>query len=169
MGFESFLVRLSGGNASFSQIETTLQQLEHVVPQDQSLSQEGESHYRFDDGNHIIEIEILDRPSSISCRFTLCHPKSIDRCFLNLVKVLIQRLSLQAEMCDAHDPNRSHIYGPDEFGEFEQATLRCIDCERRLWISMMGPDTAAATTAQAFERFILPRCEPVVNSNRSAS
>jgi hypothetical protein len=167
MGFESFLVQLTDGKKSFPEVDEMFRRLEYVVPDDHYASTERVSYFRFDDGNHVIEFEIRRDPFCISCRFTLCHPPSVDRRFLDIVKLLMQRLGVKATMSDPDEPHRSRQFDFADFATFEPLALRCIDREPRMWIAMMGNETAAATHAQAFERFIMPRVEAVSSSSSS--
>jgi hypothetical protein len=167
MGFESFLVRLTDGNTSFPDVEEMFCHLDCVVPDNHYPSTESVSYFRFDDGNHVIEFEIRKEPFCISCRFALCHPSSVDHRFLEMIKLLMQRLGVKASIYDPDDPHRTRQFDIGEFAAFESLTLRCIDRERHMWIAMVGNETAAVTNAQAFERFILPHAVPISSSSSS--
>ena len=42
-----------------------------------------------------IELELTPEPLAISCRFTLCHPPSVDDAFLNVLRHLMRRLGMR--------------------------------------------------------------------------
>jgi len=98
----------------------------------------------------------------VSCRFTLCHPESIDSVFLALVGELMSRLGMEARICDDVLPHHTQGFSIVKFSELSNVASRSISARRSEWVENFGPAQACATTAEAFERFILPRCVPVV-------
>src|ERR1700722_236941 len=100
MGFESFRVDLREGTVSYAEAEEMIRQHPHVRPDRDAVPLQGSTCYVMDDGAHAIELELMDAPVHMSCRFTLCHPPSVDAAFLDLVRQLMDRLGLKANICD---------------------------------------------------------------------
>src|ERR1700724_1889073 len=107
MGFESFRVELRGGPATYGEADEVIRQLLHVKPYMESFPMQGSTYYLIDDGQHVIELELMDSPVHISCRFTLCHPPSVDSAFLGLLRELMLRLGMEAKICDDVQPAHS--------------------------------------------------------------
>src|SRR5262245_31632797 len=100
MGFESFRVELRGGSATYRQADETVRKLPHAQTDDQPVPIPGSTFYVIADGQHAIEVELLDSPVRLSCRFTLCHPPSVDSFFLGVVQELLARLGMEVKICD---------------------------------------------------------------------
>jgi hypothetical protein len=161
MGLESFRVELRGGQATYPEVEEAIRALPHVRPDPQAVLTPGSACYVVDDGRHVIEVELLGPPVRLSCRFTLCHPPSIDPAFLGFVRELMARLGMEARVCDDVPPEQAHPFSVACYEEFAALALRCIAARRAEWREAFGADQAAATTREAHERFILPHCQPV--------
>ena len=161
MGFESFRVELRGGQDTYSKVNETILQHLHVKFDEQSPPLTGAAFYVVDDGRHVIEVEIKDAPVRISCRFTLCHPTSVDSVFLELVRELMLRLEMEVWICDDVQPEDAHSFALADYAEFSSAALRSIGARRAEWITAFGAEQMPATTNEVHERIILPRCRPV--------
>ena len=61
---------------------------------------------------------------------------------------------------DIHLVARTSLFARTSLEEFSAITLRSIAARRAEWILFGGTETFGATTAEAYERFILPRCQP---------
>lgn len=162
MGLESFRVELRGEKANYPDAKETIQKQPHVQLDEQPAEMKGSTYYIIDDGQHILEIELKDAPVRISCRFTLCHPPSIDAVFLKRVRELMLRLGMDVWICDDVRPEDAHPFSLSRYAEFSSAALRSIAARRMEWITAFGAEQMAATTNQVYERFILPRCQSVV-------
>ncbi len=162
MGFETFRIKLHGGTATFAQAVAAVRELPHVLPDHESIQVPGSAYYFVDDGSHIIEIEVAAAPVRVSCRFTLCHPPSIDAAFLSLVQVLQNRLRMDAKICDDVRPEHAGDYSAWRFAEFATASLEYQSARRAEWIAQFGPTQLAAKTSEVYTKMILPKCEPVV-------
>jgi hypothetical protein len=68
---------------------------------------------------------------------------------------------MNVRICDDVEPEHEHPFSLDEFAEFSAITVRCIAARRAEWIGFWGTEMLAATTPEAYERIILPRCKPV--------
>jgi hypothetical protein len=163
MGFQSFRVELNGGSATHEQANAMIRALCHVKPDDGLIRRKEYAYYLLDDGRHKIEMQLVDDPVRLSCRFTLCHPPSVDSAFLSLIRELMERLGMDVRICDDVEPEHEHPFSIDEFTQFSAITMRCIAARRAEWIGFWGAETLAATTTEAHQRIILPRCEPVVS------
>jgi hypothetical protein len=161
MGFESFRVELRGGRASLHEAETAIRQVPFSRPDNESLPTAGSTHYVIDDSRHVIEIELRDAPVRVSCRFTLCHPLSIDEAFLGVIHDLMTRLQMQASICDDVRPEHSRPFSLDEFAEFATATSGYATVRRKEWVAAFGDKPMAASTSEVHQRIILPQCTPV--------
>jgi hypothetical protein len=160
MGFEAFRVELRGGPAGCRDVDEAVRKLPHIKPDLHSLLTEGSNYYVFGDGQHIIELEVMDRPVRLSCRFTLCHPSSIDPVFLGLVKELMLQLGMDVKICDDVRPEHARPFGLDEFAEFSKIIAPYVAARRAEWHTAFGAETLAATTNEVHERIIIPQCAP---------
>lgn len=161
MGFESFRVELRPRHATFTEAVATVGRLPHARPDTDVLATAGSSYYTVEDGRHVVEIEVAPSPVRVSCRFTLCHPPTVDTAFLGLVRELARRLGgaeLTGEGVTDHPGGESP--------EFAATLSAQIAARRSEWDAMFGNDRAAARTAEAFEAFVLPRCAPVAEPAR---
>lgn len=161
MGFESFRVELRGGQANYLDAKKLIQKHPHVKLDRQSPPMKGSTFYVIDDGRHVLEVELKDTPVRISCRFTLCHPPSVDSVFLDLVRELMLRLGMEAWVCDDVRPEDAHPFPLVHYAEFSSAVLCSIAARRTEWMAAFGAEQIAATTNEVHERIILPRCQPV--------
>lgn len=159
MGFESFRVELRGGRMTHREASQVIGDLDHLVIDRDSIRMPGSMYFLMNDGKHVVEIELMDSPVRLSCRFTLCHPPSIDSVFLGLVKQLMSRLGMEARIRDDVPPEHAHSFSADDFDDFSAVATRCIASRRREWISAFGTELAAATTSEAHARIILPHCQ----------
>jgi hypothetical protein len=161
MGFETFQVEVRGGKAGPAEAAEAVRCLPHVKPARDFIPMKGSTFYVVDDGQHIIELELVEAPLRISCRFTLCHPASVGPAFLGLVRELMASLGAQASICDDVRPEHSRPFLLAEFEEFAAAASTYIATRRAEWAAAFGDESLAATTSEAYERIILPRCLPV--------
>jgi hypothetical protein len=160
MGFESFRVELRGGSVTYPQADDAVRKLPHVRPDEQSVPLPGSTFYLIADGQHTIEVELMVSPVRLSCRFTLCHPPSVDAVFLGVVRELMSRLGMEVKICDDVGPEDAHPFSVQAFAQFSAAIARYIAARRAEWIAAFGDKTMAATTNEVCERIILPRCQP---------
>ena len=107
MGFEHFQVVLRGGRSKYGEADEAVRKLPHLKPDEHSVPIKGSTFYVMDDGRHAIELELMDAPVQLSCRFTLCHPPSVDLAFLGLLRELMLRLGMEVEICDDVHPAHS--------------------------------------------------------------
>lgn len=161
MGFEVFLVELRGGPTSAAEAREAVQELPHIRPDRGSIPTKGSMYYVLDDGHHAIELQVVDFPVRISCRFTLCHPPSVDSVFLALVRRLMLRLGMAARLCeDVCSDEDARPFSVAEFAEFSAAAARAIAARRAEWITEFGDHLLGATETEVYRRVILPRCQP---------
>jgi hypothetical protein len=160
MGFESFQVELLGGRAKYLEADAAIRALPHGRPDPDGGLMPGSLYYLRDDGRHVIEIELSDAPVRFSCRFTLCHPASVVRAFLDFVGDLLGRLGMEARICDDVRPEHAGSLPPEEVAKFSALTASYIHARRKEWVAAFGSETLAATTNEVHQRIILPRCQP---------
>lgn len=163
MGFETFRVELRGGPAKLAEAREAIRTLPHVKPDPDSIPTEGSTFYVMNDGQHVIEMELMelkDAPVRISCRFTLCHPSSVDSVYLGLLRELMRRLGMGAKICDDVGVEHARSFSWTEFEDFAAITSRSIAARRAEWVAAFGAQPLAATTNEVYQRIILPRCQP---------
>jgi hypothetical protein len=161
MGCESFGVSLEGGSVTADQAVKAIDGLQGVS-RDHGFTT-GSTYFLRKDGNHVIEMELMHEPVWLSCRFTLCHPLSVDSAFLQWIGQLMATLNMCVKIRDDVTPEQSKPYSLDHFDEFAAACLHYIALRRREWQLQFGNKTLAATTAEAFQYIILPQCVPAVD------
>lgn len=140
--------------------EEAVRRLPNARPDGSDPTGPGSSFFTVEDGRHVIEIEVAT-PVRVSCRFTLCHPPSVDAAFLGLVTGLMTRLGMEAWICDDVLPQHGRGFPPGQAAEFADVASGYIAKRRTEWVARFGPAQLAAGTAEVFEKLILPRCEPV--------
>jgi hypothetical protein len=160
MGFEAFRVELRGGRARHEEAAAAIQRLSGIKPDPHSIPLKGSTFYAVDDGRHVIEIELMDLPVRISCRFTLCHPPSVDAAFLGILRELMSRLGMEAVIRDDVRPEHSRSFPLAEFDDFSDSCSRYIADRRAEWIAAFGDEQFAAGTNEVYQRIILPHCQP---------
>lgn len=160
MGFESFRVELQNGRANYREVNETLRGLPHVRLDPDAVLTPQSTCYLRDDGQHVFEIELLDNPVRLSCRFTLCHPVSVDSSFLAFVHELMVRFGMSAKICDNVRPEHAGYYSLDEFATFSALAAHYIAIRRAEWAADFGTAPLAATTTEVYQQIILPRCHP---------
>jgi len=154
MGFESFHADLLPRHATLGEADAAVRRLPGAWPDADALATRGSTYYTVEDGSHVFEIEVTREPVRVSCRFTLCHPPTVDAAFLDLLRDLTRRLG-GAEITG------EGLTAEVESPEFAAALSARVAERRAEWDKMFGSARAAATTAEAFERYILPKCVPV--------
>ena len=161
MGFESFRVELRGGPAQFRDVNEGLGKLEHIRHDLEAVLTPGSVFFVMDDGKHVIEIEVMDSPVKISCRFTLCHPPSVDAEFLALVRQLMVIFGMDVKICDDVQPGYPHSFSLnlDHIHDFAAIAVQCITARRSEWIAAFGSEQLPAKTNEVYAQIILPRCQ----------
>ena len=162
MGFESFQVTLGGGRVSHADVDKMLRNVPCMRLDPVPAFTPDSINYLFDDGHHIVELQLDDSPVCISCRFALCHPDSIDWAFLDLVRVLMECLGMDATIREDVRPEHEHSFPPAEFAAFASCLPEYIGIRRREWLTAFGPERMAATTADCWRRVIHTHCQPTV-------
>ena|SRR5581483_668305 len=160
MGFEHFRVELRGGCTRYAEADETIRRLPHVRLDPDPAPLPRSIFYVMDDGTHVLELELMDSPVHLSCRFTLCHPPSVDGVFLGLIRELMVRLGMEVRICDDVRPEHARSFSLDEFAEFSAATPHYIAVRRAEWIAAFGDQRIGATTNEVYQRVILPQCQP---------
>lgn len=160
MGFETFRVELRGGNVRFDEADAIVGKFPHIRPDSQAVPMEGSAFYVIKDGQHVIEVEVMDAPVKLSCRFTLCHPPSVDSAFLAFVREMMSLLGMTPRICDDVTAEHARSFSLGEFEKFATIASGYIAARRAEWIAAFGSKPLAATTSEVYQRVILPRCQP---------
>jgi hypothetical protein len=161
MSFETFRVELRGGTTTFAQADAAIRQHPHAQPDHDSMTSAGSAYYTVADGSHVIEVEVADAPVKVSCRFTLCHPPTIDAAFLTFVREVQGRFGMEAQICADVRPEHARRYSVAEFSEFAAVVSGYMAASRAEWIANFGTTQLAAKTPEVYAKMILPRCVPV--------
>jgi hypothetical protein len=159
MGAEDFLVVVEGESSDFAKVRHILSAIlgAQEVPETEGLV--GETHFLYEDGQHKIEIEVSEEPSTgsirLSCRFSLCHPESVIPVFGKLVKNIAGRMGLPVKIADEVPEGDSDSFFPPKFPRFDDILPRAIAMKRRYWVADFGAERASLTCSEAVRRFIL--------------
>lgn len=156
MGLESYRTGLRAGAAGFSDAVDAIRGRPYARP-DWGQPAADASCFVIDDGRHLVEVEVSAAPVRVSCRFTLCNPPTVDNVFIALLRSLMERFGMEAR---SPQPDGETWFTAARFSEFEAVVRDDIRNQRELWIRDFGPEQLAATTREAFAKFILPKCEP---------
>ena len=69
---------------------------------------------------------------------------------------------MDARICDDTQWASNTSFPAARFSEFAGAVTDAIAVRRAEWVAQFGGETFPATTAQVYEKFILPACVPVL-------
>ena len=158
MGLESFQVTLFNGSTAAQTVINAVRERPGVVPDMDSISLPGSNYFLMRDSKHVIEIEVTNNPVTVSCRFTLCHPPTVDAVFLHLIVGLMTQLEMYVQFADDSDPNSQNVYSLESLAEFRIALQSAIAARRVEWRSVFGSQQFAAQTNEVHERVILAQC-----------
>lgn len=159
MGIESFQVEIRGDSATFADAVAAVRALPNANPDSGFCP--GSEYYTAGERGHVIELEVSLDPVRISCRFTLCHPSSINDAFYHVVHELMARLGMRVLIRDDVPDGAEGEYTLDQFAEFAAAATWSIARRRAEWVAQFGTVTYPARTREAYERFVMPICSPV--------
>jgi hypothetical protein len=122
-----------------------------------------EYNFEYSDTKHIIELQVsdyLNNKRQLSCRFSLCHPPSIDKRFTEFVKSIAKDLVLEIrirESCQVK--GEGDIFHPPEYNGFDEVLKEVIQIKRKYWIADFGEETAVISCQEALKRFVWPKCK----------
>lgn len=163
MGCEDFVVSLSSSSTLTAVMRAVLA-LPEVHPDATCTSLPGESHLRWEDREHIIEIEVAAAArTTMSLRFAVCHPNSIDDVFADLVVHLAAKLKadvLIAEDVQPDDPGLGWAFSPSQPTDLRRALVQCIPKKRLLWRAEFGNAEARVSCREAIDRFVIGGTQP---------
>jgi hypothetical protein len=162
MGFESFGVRLHGDHATAHAATEAIKNLDHAAPDPDAELTPGSPCFLVNDGQHAIELEVMETSAAISCRFTLCHPPTVDAVFIALVKRLVEILDARVEICEEVEPGQPDEFTLATFHDFPSIVSKCIAKRRAEWKAAFGGQTLGATTTQVHEKIIAPHYQSAV-------
>lgn len=160
MGFESFRVEIRPRHTTFAGADDAVRRLPSDRSDSTALATPGSSYHVVTDGAHVFEIEVAPTPLRVSCRFTLCHPPTVDAAFLGLIRVLARQLAPSEVAGDVPAAEPDGVESP----EFASALSARIAARRAEWDAAFGAVRFAATTGQAFERYVFPKCVPAASA-----
>ena len=174
MGLESFRIELLGERAKHREADEAIRSLPHVKPDPQSVVTRGSVCYIMDDIRHVIELELRDQPVRLSCRFTLCHPPSVDSAFLGLVRELMVRFGMDARICDDVLPNECVVSPSASLPSSPRRRPAPSPREGPSGFRPSGPSNwprqRTRSTSGSFGRVAGPRlCNPQVSAGRTTT
>jgi hypothetical protein len=160
MGVEDFLVRIET-DANSTTVVAELLTIPGVIRDTAAIRMASYIFLRFEDEEHIVELEIQDRkPCVVSLRFALCHPSSIEQVFGALVGQIARVLAGRVSIAEDVEPDVVPVgtaFGPPHWNSLNAAIDACVDKKRRLWQADFGTKTARASCREALEKFVIGR------------
>jgi hypothetical protein len=160
MGIEVFLVELQGGIASYEEATEVVCKLPHIKPDPDGGWMPESTYYVFRDGAHTIEMELMSVPVKLMCRFTLCHPPSVDAVFVRFVRELATRLGMEVKIRENVCPEHERAFSANDFAEFSAIIPGYIAARRAEFVAQFGDKQLGASSTELFQEIILPQCEP---------
>jgi hypothetical protein len=159
MGAEDFLVRLESPLA-LSRVLDTISRYPGTRAEPDVDRHASGPQFRVEDPDHIVELEVADRGglTTISVRFALCHPPTIDAVFVELVGVLAKDVDATiaiAESVEPDDPGLGWSFSRSNCEKFPPAASQCIRKKRALWQRAFGDEQARLSCPEAIMRFII--------------
>jgi len=159
MGCEDFMVRLSSESGFEAAVEV-LRAFSEIQSDSMVSSLPDESHFRYSDPGHIIEIEVAHAGSrtSVTVHFAACHPSTIDSVFAKLVVDLVTKLNAEGVIAEDVEPDDAGLSGPFSTARLEDlraALMECIPKKRRLWQIDFGSASARVSCKEAIDRFVI--------------
>ncbi|MGK3969878.1 hypothetical protein WMF38_32140 [Sorangium sp. So ce118] len=159
MGCEDFVVRLSSDSTRQAAAQVLLA-IRGTCPDTVVPVLPAEFNFRYEDSEHIIEIEVAEREpgATLSLRFALCHPSSIDDVFIGLVVDVAIALSADvviAEDVEPDEPGLGWSFPLARVADLRKALAQCIPKKRKLWREEFGFALARASCRDAIERFVI--------------
>lgn len=164
MGCEDFVVRLSSEFTRETVTEVLLR-MPHIHPDTAFPRMPDEAHFSYEDEQHIIEIEVAEGRlrTTISVRFAVCHPPTIDSVFAALVADLAAAVNadtLIAEDVAPDDPTLGWSFSQSQSANLHKALVQCIPKKRHLWQVEFGTVQARASCREAIDRFVIGASSP---------
>ena len=124
-----------------------------------------EYNFIYSDTKHVIELQVTDYTSGIpqlSCRFSLCHPHSIDKKFIEFTKSIANDLNLKIriqESCQIKGDDE--VFCPPKYDGYEKILQEIIKVKRKYWVADFGDETAIISCQEAIKKYILPKCKKI--------
>ncbi|MHC4913297.1 MAG: hypothetical protein ACYTE5_09910, partial [Planctomycetota bacterium] len=112
------------------------------------------------DTKHIIEIQLSDYKTELDLyfQFSLCHPLSIDRKFIDFTKSIGNDLNLKIKIMEPYQ-GEERIFCPPGYTGYDEILLEAIKVKRGYWIMDFGEETAVITCSDAITKFVVPKCK----------
>jgi hypothetical protein len=112
MGLEDFLVKIESSQSA-EKVRRALLAQTGMHPDPTMLSMKGFDCLRWEDPQHILEVEVMAGQigSVTSIRFALCQSSTIDKVFIDIVERVAHELAARvtiAEDVEPDDPSRAH-------------------------------------------------------------
>jgi hypothetical protein len=168
MGFESFQVRLQNPQLNEAAISDLLDSFPQIMIDQDALIIGNSLYFVWNDGKHVIEIELDQNPAQLSARFMLCNPESVSMVYAELLLQLQRQVGGDLVICDPVPPNRPHEFTRENPEEFRDVLYQSIATRRAEWVKQFGPRVLAAKSRDAYREFIIPACTPVTGTLTSS-
>jgi hypothetical protein len=159
MAIESILVSFQGYSSTQESLVASLGAFLPMLRNRDAEITATSSCWVLDDGVHKFELDIPNKPIVFSLRFALCNPKTIDAIFFRLIKSIMAQHHLSMRFCEDCEDVPESFTTTEMIDTWQEPIQRCIDSRRQLWHHEFGKEERPATSAEAFQYFILPRCQ----------
>jgi hypothetical protein len=153
MGIEAFNVRVVNVAHVQVLVESVLRAELGFVDEMQSHPLLNEVQLRYEDAAHIVECELqIISTQSISLRFALCQPTTIDTLFVGVITRIISRLGGEVFVpVGTDEPTLNWFDG----GAAILTMLDAINAERMVWQQAFGDKVLKASCSGALKHFVL--------------
>lgn len=163
MGIESFRVELTGTKLPASEVVKSLLEVEGIAWDEQGTFLPHQKCFLVRRHNMVVELEMSEQPVVLSCRITLCHPRSADDVFIQLIRELMAHLAMIIVTCvDGLTPDSASII--EDLSELEKTFRQAIARKRAVWKRQFGEVESAYTEAEVYQHIIIPQCNPQVKT-----
>jgi hypothetical protein len=158
VGVESYLLRLRGRRSDVDSAVEYAQNAFGLAPDpEQTVLSNAYSYSAYRDGLHVIEFEYFrkDARFEISIRFALCNPSSIDQVFLGIVRSLMKKFDMTAQICEQLPKGEQTEYSVTEEDRFSANYSWSVEKSRERWRQMFGTEQAGLSVSNALQRFLI--------------
>jgi hypothetical protein len=161
MGFESFQVWLRTPQKNPADIEALLLSLPEISIDHETYRWSDSRYFLWNDGQHIVEIELDIDPVQLSTRFMLCNPETVTQAYAKFLMCLLHKIGGKLEFVGPGPSAPLRAFTCENLSDFPEVLRASIAPQRAGWVAMCGPRVMPANSRIAFEEFILPLCTPV--------
>lgn len=160
MGCESIKVKSIVTDYSVKEVCDYLKKCPNVHRHSPKYHNPLEHNFIYNDTKHIIEIQLSGYKTELDLyfQFSLCHPLSIDKKFIDFTKSIGNNLNLKIEIMESYQGEKC-IFCPPEYTGYAEILQEAIKVKRGYWITDFGEETAVVTCSEAIMKYVLPKCK----------